>query len=138
MNKDIIKEVVEIIGDYPVQPVLSKQCGQACAALITKKPIDLVCKEMDKVFSTNIYTDLVPYIRAQGFEIAVTATLGSGITLDKVPNDSLIRLQKNDGGGHFVVKRDNIYIDPSGEIVLAYSEKKYKLSHYAPFKKIKN
>ena len=129
------KEITELIGDYPVQEVLSKQCGQTCAEFITGIPTKKICDALDNNYSTNIFTELVPFIRKQGFDIYIVYAYESHLSFDDIPDDSLIRLHKNDGGGHFVVKKNGVYVDPSGEIVLSYSEKKFKVSHYAPFKK---
>lgn len=118
---------------FKAQPYLSKQCGQTVLAMITGNTIEEVCKEIDKEYTTGIYTDLKPYLDNKGYK--TTITYGEGFNINKVPNNSIIRFKKPDESGHFVLKNENgeIY-DPAVGIVKAYLNH-YTISHYLRFEK---
>lgn len=114
----------------PLQAYLSKQCGHACLSYITGVSIKKIIKELDKEYYLNIYEDLSKFLIKKGFNGDVVHTHKTDITLNDVPNNSLIRLNKPCGGGHFVIKKYGVYLDPNGEVILRYDPRKYQLTHY--------
>ncbi|WP_299681095.1 hypothetical protein [uncultured Tenacibaculum sp.] len=118
--------------NFKAQPYLSKQCGQTCVAMITGKSIEDVCNEINKEYTTNIYTDLQKYLNNNGYKTFVAY---GDFQFSEVPNNSIIRLNKPDDSGHFVVKNENgIIYDPSVGIVQKYMSY-YTITHYLKFEK---
>ncbi len=111
------------------QPYLSKQCGQTCLAMITGKSIEDICKEIGSIYTTNIYNDLQKYLNKKDYK---TVVVFGDLTMEEVPNNSIIRLSKPCGGGHFVLKSDNEILDPSIGKIKEYLNE-YKISHYLKF-----
>lgn len=118
--------------NFKAQPYLSKQCGQTCIAMITGKSVEDVCSEMEKEYTTNIYTDLQSCLKNNGFKTFVAY---GDFQFSEVPNNSIIRLNKPDNSGHFVLKTEKgIIYDPSVGIVQEYMSY-YSISHYLKFEK---
>lgn len=113
---------------YKSQPYLSKQCGQTCLAMITGKSIKKICKELNNFYTTNIYTELQEYLNDNGYRALVTYDK-DGIGWNEVLNDSIIRLKKPCGAGHFIIKYNNEYYDPATGIVKTF-KKDYIITHY--------
>lgn len=118
---------------FKAQPYLSKKCGQTVLAMITGNSIEEVCKEIDKKYTTGIYTDLKPYLDNKGYK--TTITYGEEVNINEVPNNSIIRFKKPDESGHFVLKNEigEIY-DPAVGVVKAYLNH-YTISHHLRFEK---
>ena len=79
--------------NFKAQPYLSKQCGQTCIAMIIGKSVEDVCSEMEKEYTTNIYTDLQNCLNNNGYKTFVAY---GDFQFSEVPNNSIIRLNKPD------------------------------------------
>ncbi|CAL2084907.1 hypothetical protein [Tenacibaculum sp. 190524A02b] len=118
--------------EYKRQPYLSKQCGQTCLSMITGKSIDQICKEIGKEYTTNIYTDLQEFLNKNNYKAVVSY---GDFNLEEIPNESIIRFKKPCGGGHYVLKVDDVFLDPLVGEVKCYMNG-YKVSHYLSYKEL--
>lgn len=117
---------------FKAQPYLSKKCGQACIAMITGKSIAEICKEIGKEYTTNIYTDLQEYLKSKGYKTLVAY---GEMEIEEVPNNSIVRLNKPDHSGHFILKTaTGTIFDPAIGIVKKYMNHS-TISHYLYFRK---
>lgn len=113
------------------QPYLSKQCGQTCLSMITGEDIENICKEIDNYYTTNIYTNLQEYLN-KDFKTLVAY---GKFNMEEVPNNSIVRLNKPDNSGHFILKtEEGKLFDPSVGIVEKYLNHT-TITHYLTFKK---
>ncbi|TDQ22760.1 hypothetical protein [Tenacibaculum caenipelagi] len=119
--------------EFKAQPYLSKKCGQTCLAMITGKSIEEICKELGKEYYTNIVNDLQAYLEENGYK---TLLSNGSFEVKNVPNNSIIRLEKLDESGHFIIKNEigKIY-DPNIGIVEKYMNDT-KITHYLNFVKV--
>ncbi|XRE42359.1 hypothetical protein ACIVBQ_000563 [Tenacibaculum discolor] len=118
------------ILEFKAQLYLSKKCGQTCLAMITGKEVDEICKELSKDYYTNLTSDLQTYLENSGFK----TTLYTGpFDFTDILSNSVIRLQKPDGSGHFVLKNtDGKIYDPKIGVVEKYMSY-YTITHYLNF-----
>lgn len=120
------------IAEFKAQPYLSKKCGQTCLAMITGKEVNEICKELEKEYYTSITPDLQNYLESNGYKTILST---GNFDFNDVPKDSIIRLQKPDGSGHFVLKNtDGKVYDPNIGIVEKYMSY-YEISHYLNYEK---
>lgn len=118
---------------YLKQPYRSKKCGQTCLAMILNKSIDEVCKMLNNKYrSTCIYKDLAVCLELNGYK--VTKHYKRGLKQEEIPNNSVIRVQFPNKNGHFIVKVDNEYYDPSVGIVKYLNEDRL-ITHYINYEK---
>lgn len=125
------KECCESIN-FQAQPFRSAQCGQTCVAMITGNSIEEVCNKMKKQYYTNLQSDIKKYLDDSGYK---TLLCVGEVELNEVPNNSIIRFNKPDDSGHFVLKNETgeIY-DPAVGVVKAYLNH-YTISHHLRFEK---
>ena len=118
--------------EYKSQKYGSKQCGQACLAMITGMSINEVCNLLGKSETTNFLTDLKPFLQEQGYETHYLKVR----TFDQIPNNSIVLLEfpneKDAEKGHFCIKFRNQYYDPAVGII-----KKYEPSNRLPHSYLK-
>lgn len=124
-NKHIMK--------YRSQGFKTKKCGQTVLSMITGKPINEICKVLGKEESTNIFKDLKPFLESNGYQTIYKKVRN----FKSIPNNSIVLLEFPDesNNGHFTLKINNKYYDPSVGIISKYN-KKTRLPHsYLNFKK---
>ena len=117
------------------QPYKSQQCGQACLAMVTNKTIDQVVKDLGRDWHTDIKQDIQFYLDRNSFKTRLIS--GEQISFDEVPDNSIIRLCYPSANGHFVVKHNGKYYDPSVGIVeqmISY----VKITHYLTYQELKD
>jgi hypothetical protein len=116
--------------EHVLQPNGSSRCGQACLAMITGKPLEEVCEELQNYWYTNI-EDLEEYLDNKQFDTFLS--VNKLMDFDEIPDNSIIRFWKLDGKGHFIVKYEGKYYDPAIGIVEKYYKDvkpNYYLSYY--------
>ncbi len=120
-----------IVKKHITQPYLSKKCGQACLAMITGKSVEEISKELKKEYTTNIREDLQKYLEDNGF---VTELKQGCIKMKEIPKNSIVRLNKPDNSGHFIIKNEvGKLLDPNVGTVEEYSQDRYTITHYLTF-----
>ncbi len=117
------------------QPYRSKKCGQTCLAMILDRPVDVICKEMNKYRTTDLYKDVAEKLIREGYEVK---KVRRGAAFEDVPNNSVLRIQFPSGNGHFVIKHDGKYYDPATGIVEDYKDTYRTVTAYFTFKKVKD
>lgn len=125
-----VYESLEI--DYKQQRYRSKQCGQACLAMILDISIDEAIKLLNnKKKSTSLYDDLAVALERHDFEVGKST---GEVDWDEVPDNSIIRVVFPTKAGHFIIKHRGKYYDPAIGIVEGYNDYR-KITHYITFKK---
>ena len=115
---------------FIAQPFRSSQCGQTCLAMIVGKTVEEVCKSLGKIYYTNLNPDLKRYLEGNGYS---TLMATGPFEISEVPSNSIMRMEKPDTSGHFVIKIDEKKVfDPAVGIVSEYLNH-YKISHYLSF-----
>lgn len=116
---------------FVAQPFHSMQCGQACLAMITGKSIEKICNELGKHWSTSIDSDMMPYLTNLGFKTRLVK--GSDIDFTEVPNNSIIRIAYPNEKGHFIIKNNDKFYDPSIGVLTQILANR-KITHYLTYK----
>ncbi len=112
------------------QPYCSKKCGQTCLAMITGKTLEQVCSELDKYWETSISDDLQPYLENNGYKTKLVKS--NKLTFEDSPNNSIIRMCFENGSGHFIVKANNKYYEPTRGIIEQLIGH-FRVTHYLSF-----
>ncbi|WP_435263859.1 hypothetical protein [Tenacibaculum sp. nBUS_03] len=118
---------------YKSQGYKTKKCGQTVLSMITGKSVTEICKLLNKEESTNIIKDLKPFLESNGYDTSYKKVR----TFEDVPNNSIVLLEFPDESinGHFTLKVDNEFYDPSVGVISKYN-KETRLPHsYLNFKK---
>ncbi len=116
---------------YKKQPYKSKQCGQACLAMILDKTVKEVCKELNKYKTTSLYDDVAAMLEKSGYKV----TKHEGVVpLSDIPNNSVIRIKFPSDNFHFAVKYGDKYYDPAIGVVSEYNDYR-KITHYINYSK---
>lgn len=122
----------EVKITYKQQRYRSKQCGQACLAMILGISIDEAIKLLNnKKKSTSLYDDLAVALERHGYEVKKHT---GEVDWDEVPDNSIIRVVFPTKAGHFIIKHRGKYYDPAIGIVEGYNDYR-KITHYITFKK---
>ncbi|CAL2104612.1 hypothetical protein [Tenacibaculum sp. 190130A14a] len=119
---------------FIAQPYHSMQCGQACLAMITQSSLLEVIQETGKHWSTHIKNDLQKFLDKRGYTTALVEKMD--VDFQEIPNNSIVRICYPNETGHFVVKADNVFYDPSVGIVQTY-QCYVKITHYLTYAKNK-
>lgn len=117
---------------YKSQGYGTQLCGQTCLSMITGKSISKICAELGKTKSTNILNDLKVFLVKKGYD-----TIFKKIRYFKeAPNNSIIYMefQGENYKGHFTLKIDDKYYDPSNGIIKSYNSDKYFARYYLHYK----
>ncbi|CAM1374369.1 Protein of unknown function [Tenacibaculum litopenaei] len=123
------KEVNRKIQFIP-QPFRSVQCGQTCLAMIVGKTVEEVCNSLGRIYYTNLNPDLKSFLQDNGYR---TLMATGPFEISEVPSHSIMRMEKPDTSGHFVIKIDEKKVfDPAVGVVSEYLNH-YKISHYLSF-----
>lgn len=117
---------------FIAQPYRTKQCGQACLAMVTGKTVNEVCKDLEHFWGTDITKDFEPYLQENGFETELVSK--KFFSFDEVPNNSILRLWWLSDKGHFVVKHNDEYYDPATGIIKEYLID-VKVNHYIHYRR---
>ena len=115
------------------QPYHSKQCGQACLAMITEKSLEEVCKDLNNYMDTSIYSEIINYLNKSGFSTQLVECLGEDF--NKIPNESMVHFMFQNAATHVAVKFDDLFFDPDVGIVKEY-DNKVKVLRYIKYKKL--
>lgn len=103
------------------QPYHSKQCGQACLAMITGKTLEEVCNDLENYKSTIIKDEIIPYLNKNNFSTQTINSLSADF--DSIPNNSIVYFMYQNGSTHVCVKHNDLYYDPDVGIIKEYDYK---------------
>ncbi|CAL2091951.1 conserved hypothetical protein [Tenacibaculum sp. 190524A05c] len=114
------------------QPFHSKQCGHACIAMVTGETIQQVCEALQNPWSLKLDGDIMFYLNSKGYRTRII--YGNDLTIDEVPNDAIVMFRYINEAGHFALKKNDLFYDPSVGIVKEYKED-VKVTHWLQFQK---
>jgi hypothetical protein len=119
----------------------TKLCGQACLAMITGKSLGAICDELNNFSGTSLENDLMPYLEPtmKNVELSRVTRYGLKITLEHIPNNSIILLSSpnwNGKNGHFIIKQNDLYYNPEVGILTEIDMSYRKVESYLTFMKL--
>lgn len=119
---------------FVLQPYGSKQCGQSCLAMILNCDLYRLCTVLNNHWVMDI-KDLKLHLELNKYKTELHNREYGFYKFENIPNNSIIRFWNFDGTGHFVLKHDGKYYDPSIGIIEKYY-KEIKINMYLTYEKI--
>ena len=105
----------------------SNHCGHACLSMVTGDTKEEIINKLQNTGELSLQKEVMWYLHEKGYKTRVITSFN--IKKEDIPDNSIVRLEDINNKGHFVLLKDNVFLDPNVGKVLSYISRK-RITHY--------